>query len=130
MTIKKNAIGLGTPGQTAGALIGGVANNITATGSSQATAALLSMTSNNVVTVGAGSTGVILPPGNGAGDQLQGGDWIRVSNYVSGNAINVYPPLGGKIQNGSLNAAFSVGALKTAEFTCIDGLNFFANLSA
>lgn len=131
MTIKRNAMGLGVPGGTAGALIGGLVNNVTAAGSSsQTTATLLSLGSNQVVTTGGANTGVILPPGNGAGDVLAPGDWMRVANYVSGNAILVYPPLGGKIQNGSLNAAFSVGALKTAEFTSIDGLNFFANLSA
>jgi len=130
MTIKKNAIGLGTPGGTAGALIGGVNAAVTATGSTQATAALLSMTSNNVITVGAASTGVILPPGNGTGDSLSGGDWVRVFNNVSGNAVNVYPPVGGKINGGSTNAAISLSALKPAEFVCIDGLNFFANISA
>lgn len=131
MTIKRNAMGAGTPPNQAGSTIGGLANNITATGSSsQAGSALLSVTSNNVVTVGGANTGVILPPGNGTGDALAPGDWIRVANYVSGNAILVYPPVGGKIQNGTLNASFSVGALKTAEFVCIDGLNFFANLSS
>lgn len=130
MTIKKNAMGNGTPAGQAGSLIGGVNAAVTATGSTQAGAALLTMTSNNVVTVGGASTGVILPPGVGSGDGMVAGDWVRVFNYVSGNAINVYPPTGGKIQNGSANAAFSVGALKSAEFICIDGLNFAVNLSA
>lgn len=130
MTIKKNAMGTGSSGANAGAVIGGANAAITALGSTQATAALLSLTSNNVVTVGGSGTGVILPPGTGTGDPLTAGDWIRVANYVSGNAILVYPPTGGKIQNGSLNAGFSIPALKTGEFTCIDGVNFFVNLSA
>lgn len=130
MTIKRNAMGAGVPAGAASATIGSLNNNITALGSTQATATLLSLASNSVVTVGAGSTGVILPPGNGAGDALSAGDWVRVYNAVAGNAINVYPPLGGKINGGTLNAAISLAALKPAEFICIDGLNFFANISA
>lgn len=130
MTTKRNAMGAGVPAGAANTLIGGVTDNFIATGTTQATAALLTFGSNTVVRTGASNTGVILAPGNGSGDGFFAGDWTRVSNFVAGNAINVYPPVGGKIQNGTTNAAFSVGALKTAEFTCIDGLNFFVNLSA
>lgn len=130
MPIKANILGSGISAQAATSLIGEVANTLTALGTTQLNALLLSKTTNNVVTVGGSGTGVILPPGTGLGDQLQAGDWVRMVNYVSGNAILVYPPFGGKIQNGTLNASFSVAALKTATFTCIDGLNFFVTLSA
>lgn len=127
MTIKSNAMGSGTPGSQAGALVGGVTNNVAAAGASQATATLLAKGSNQIVTTGTG--GVILPPGVGSGDALQAGDWIRVFNYT-GSSINVYPPTGGKIANGSANAAMAVAATKGCEFICIDGANFAANLSA
>lgn len=130
MTVKKNAMGAGCSAGMANTLIGALTNNLTAVGTTQTNALLLGLGSNNVITVGGSGTGVILPPGNGVGDPLAAGDWVRVANFVSGNAILVYPPLGGKIQNGTLNASFSVGALKTCEFVCIDGLNFFANLSS
>ena len=130
MTIKRNAMGAGVSAGAASSTIGSLNNNVVALGSTQATAALLSLASNSVVTVGGSGTGVILPPGNGVGDQLSAGDWIRVFNSVSGNAVNVYPPLGGKINGGTTNAAISLAALKPAEFVCIDGLNYFANLSA
>lgn len=130
MTVKRNAMGAGTPAGQANTLIGGVALTFTATGSTQAGASLLGLGSNTIVTTGGSGTGVILPPGNGAGDSLFAGDWVRVANFVSGNAILVYPPLGGKINNGTTNAALSVGALKAASFVCVDGLNFFAILSA
>ena len=127
MTIKANATGLGTPAGTAGAIIGGVNPAVAAAGTTQATATQLNAISNNFVTTGTG--GVILPPGVTGVINLAAGDWVRVFNY-SGASINVYPGTGGKIANGSANAAFAVGNGKGAEFLCIDGLNFGANLSA
>jgi len=129
MTIKRNAMGVGTPGLQAGALIGGVSDNLTATGSTQAGALLLSLSSDQFVTTTASGTGVILPPGNGNGDQLAPGDLIRVFNYGA-NTLLVYPPVGGKIQNGSTNAGFSIATLKGAEFVNRNGLDFGVNLSA
>lgn len=131
MTIKANATGTGSSASNAGALIGGVSNGVTAaTGSSsQTTAALLPRTSNHVITTGAGNSGVILPPGNGSGDGLAGGDWMNVINYT-GATIIVYPPLGGKLNNGSLNAGLSMTNGKVAQFICIDGTNFAYSLTA
>lgn len=129
MTIKRNATGVGTAPAQASSLIGGVSDNFTATGSTQATAALVPITSNIFVTVGAASTGVILPPGNGTGDSLAAGDWIRVYNYT-GNSILVYPPLGGKLANGSANAGVTIANTKAGEFLCRNGLDFGVNASA
>lgn len=130
MTIKGNAIHLGTPPLQASAIIGGLTNSLTAAGSTQAGATQLQLTSNSVFTTVAAGTGAILPPGiSTITDKLAAGDWIRVINYGA-NALLVYPPTGGAISNGSVNAGFSVAANKNAEFVCIDGTNFFATLSA
>ncbi len=131
MTIKRNATGTGTSAAAAGALIGGVSNGVTAAAgtSSQATAALLPMVSNHIITTGASNSGVILPPGNGTTDGMTAGDWMTVANYT-GNTIIVYPPAGGKLNNGTLNAGLSMTTGKTAIFSCIDGTGFTYVLTA
>jgi hypothetical protein len=124
-------MGSGVSAAAAGSLIGGVSNGATAGAgsSSQATAALLPMATTHIITTGAGNSGVIIPPGNGTTDGLQAGDWMRVANYT-GNTIFVYPPVGGKLNNGSLNAGLSMTNGKVATFTSIDGTNFVYELTA
>jgi hypothetical protein len=46
------------------------------------------------------------------------------------NTLSVYPPTGGKIANGSANAAFSVAANKMATFVNIGSGNWAASVSA
>lgn len=116
--IKANLTGSGLAAQAAINLVGSVANNLTAAGSTQATALLVSADV-NVVTTAASSTGVILP------STLSAGDFLEVVNYGA-NTITVYPPVGGKINNGTLNAGKTVTANSNAIFTCIDNLNFFS----
>lgn len=103
--------------------IGGtVSNNLTAAGSTQGTA--LAVTDDvNISTTTALSTGVILPA------TLAAGDTMTVANYGA-NALAVYPPTGGKINNGSANASVSVAANKSGVFVSIDGTNFIGVLSA
>jgi hypothetical protein len=87
--------------------------------------------SNTVITTTVSGTGdsITLP----AGDQ---GDWVQIVNY-SANAVKVYPPVGWKIHNGSVNASYNIAANKTAIFTQITDPNntavtqeYFAALSA
>lgn len=123
--IKANLTGLGTASQLATVMAGTVTTNLTATGSSQATALLVS-DDINVLTTTASSTGVILRA------NLSAGDSQMVVNYGL-QTLSVYPPGTGKIQNGTASAAFSVATLKTAIFTSVDGGangSFSANLSA
>ena len=88
--------------------------------------------SNTVVTTTVSSTGDSITLTQG--DQ---GDWVTIVNYSS-NTVKVYPPVGWKVHNGSVNAAYSVPAGKTAMFTQItdpftigSGTNeYFATLSA
>lgn len=71
--------------------------------------------------------------GSGTGARLRGdlgpGESQLVFNGGS-NALLVYPPTGGKINAGTTDAGFSVGVGKSAEFFCLDNLNFRSFLSA
>jgi len=122
MAIKSELMARGFSAGQAESVVGIVANTLTAAGSSQATALAIGADI-NIFTTTASSTGAILPSTLGAGDSM------TVVNHGA-NTLSVYPPVGGKIANGSTNAAFSVAATKAATFTCIDNLNFLAELSA
>lgn len=100
---------------------GSIASGLTAAGSTQATALQLTEDTNIVGTTAA-STGVLVPP-------MDPTDTVTVANFGA-NALSVYPPVGGKINNGSANAAVSLPANKGAIITCIDGLNYVMNISA
>lgn len=118
------------PEFTRQAIVGIPSTSLTATGNSQGTALLLPTDFCIFTTVGA-STGAQLPwgvDGTIAGP-LQLGDEITVINHGA-STLSVYPQTGGKIANGSANAAFSVAATKTAYFTYIGSGNFAASLSA
>lgn len=123
MTTLRNLMGTGTAPLAAQATATGIlANTLTATGNSQGTA--LALPSDfNVFTTVAASTGTIMP------SNCLPGDWFTIVNHGA-STLSVYPPSGGKIANGSANAAFSVGANKTAQVICIDPLTFAASLSA
>lgn len=122
MTFKSNLMGLGTPGGQAGAIIGGVAVGLAATGSTAADALLITASNSQYTTVGSG-TGAILP------SYMQPGDYCRVFNNGA-NALLVYPITGAAINNGSANAGFSVAANKSAQFFMLSPTLFGATLSA
>jgi hypothetical protein len=118
----QNLMAYGTPPLLAQAIVGEVANNLTAAGTTQGNALKLSAVT-NVVTTAAASTGVQLP-------STSQGDGIVVAN-LGANALLVYPVVGGAIQGGAANAGFSVAAGKTATFTARDASgNMIAVLSA
>jgi len=91
---------------------------VTATGSTNADAAQLYETVNNVL--GANATkGVILPVPSGKGAQC----WVK--NDDTANAVlKVYPSSGQKINGGSADAALSMAAKTFAWFYSIDGANW------
>jgi len=128
MPLQSNLMGAGCPALQAQASVGILNNNsnaLTATGSSQGTALALPSDFNIFTTVAA-STGTILPA---SGPQCNPGDTYIVVNHGA-NALSVYPPTGGKIANGSANAAISVAATKTATFLSLGSGNFAASVSA
>lgn len=101
----------------------------TATGTTQATALLVTTEYFEVGTAPA-SSGVILPTPQQVGG-LQPGDRFTVVNHGA-NALTVYPPVGGKIANGATNAGVSLAAGKAGVFfvTTASLLQFAAQLSA
>lgn len=126
MPTQGNLLGANCPPLQAQAFVGLFTNSLTATGSSQGTA--LAIPSDFVVfTTVAASTGGILPASTG--NVAQPGDTYIVVNHGA-NALSVYPPNGGKIANGSTNAAFSVAASKTAWFLSLGSGNWAALVSA
>lgn len=117
-----NMMGTGTPAAQALAIGGIVADTLTATGSTQATALGLPSNVNRFTTVAA-STGTILPA------TAQPSDEFVVANSGA-NALLVYPPTGAAIAGGAANAGFSVAAAKSAYFFCISPTFFGVLLSA
>lgn len=96
----------------------------TATGTTQATALPVTTDYFELGTVASGS-GVVLPTSAQVG-ALTPGDRFTVVNHGA-NAVLVYPPLGGKVANGAVNAALSLAAGKVGVyFVTSAALNQFA----
>lgn len=101
-------------------------SGLTATGSTQATALLITSCS-NIINTAAASTGVRLP---GATESRAGvGDIIAVYN-LGANALAVYPPVGGTINLIAVNTALSVPTGKAALFSPLGNGNYLYFLSA
>ena len=114
----KSLVAAGISGLAAAAITGNAANNLTAAGTTQATALLLPSDVNRFTTVAA-SSGTILPP-------MNAGDWTVIYNGGA-NALAVYPPVGGVINQGATNAAYSVTTTnRTAIVFCVDALTYVA----
>jgi hypothetical protein len=122
MALSQRITTSGLSAVNAQAIQGTVANGLTATGNSQATALALSADINYVTTVAA-STGVILPP-------MNPGDSINIYNKGA-NTLAVYPPVGGAINSVATNGAYNVATTTPyAELYCITPLIYIASQSA
>lgn len=129
MPIKSKLTGLGMPAALATNIAGTVNTSEAGAGSSNTDATLLSFDDFHIISSGANNSGVILPPGNGSGSSLSAGDTMSVTNYI-GNTLKIYPPLGGKLNNGTANVAISITDKKSVVASCIDSLNFTVDVSA
>lgn len=119
----KNIMGAGVAPLVAQMINGTASDGLVATGSTQGTA-LLCPSDVNVFTTVAASTGAQLQNNPAPGDE------VIVAN-LGANTLSVYPALGGAIQTGAANAAFSVAAGKTCKFIARTGSsNWIALLSA
>jgi hypothetical protein len=94
---------------------GDVQDNVTAAGSTQGTATLVTG-AHVIVTTAAASTGVILPP-------AELGAEVTVKN-LGANAVLVYPATGGAINALAANAGFSVAAAGQGRFLGRNNLNW------
>jgi hypothetical protein len=123
MPTQRNLIGTGCAPAQAQASVGIPATGLTAVGSTQGTALVLPSDA-NVISTAAASTGAILPACGATGNAYGLFDTIIVVNHGA-NAILLYPPVGGQIANGTVNAGLSVPANKTATVYVV-GANLYA----
>lgn len=129
MTIKSKLTGSGFSAQQAINAAGTVITTEAGAGTTAPGATLLSLDDYHVISTGSNNSGVILPPGNGTGTGMSAGDQMSVINYT-GNSLIVYPPLGGKANNGSANAGITISNGKSCDCYCIDNINFAVSSSA
>lgn len=86
-----------------------LARGLTATGTSSQANAFPIVAENNIFTTVAANSGARLPIG------LNSHRVFRIRN-AGANALLVYPPVGGRVNGGAVNAAFSVAANTTFTF--------------
>lgn len=123
MGFAKNLMGTGMPAaMAAGDFVSQVATGLTSTGTTQATALTIQADANFVSTVASG-TGVILYNG-------MIGDSCFVFNDNGANALTVYPPTGGKVNNLATNAGFLLAANTSVLCIKVTATRWFAMLSA
>lgn len=124
MAIKAHLTGLGMPAQLAAATVGGVTAGLVAAGTTHADALQLPLSSICYILTAASNSGAILPPGNGSGDGLSAGDSMVIFNADS-NTMLLYPPAGGKLNNGTATTGtVSIPTHTSVRATCLDNLNF------
>lgn len=129
MTFRKEMVSAGMAPSEAVAASGSFETGVNLTGFAGQGARYVTA-ANTVVNTTVATTGdsITLP-------NCEQGDWLVICNY-SGSPVKVYPPVGWKIHNAAVNAAYSIAANKTAMFTQITDpakggtQEFFAALSA
>ena len=104
------------------ACVGSIESGITAAGTTQATAYQLSKVISNVTTAALNS-GVVVPTGAAAGDQ------VLVRNGGA-NALAVYPVGTATINGAGAGVALSLAVGKTCQLVCLDGSNWIGTAGA
>lgn len=97
------------------------ASGISASGTTQGTATIISNQTNEFTTVAAGSGGILPSP--------EQGEFIFIAN-AGANALNVYPASGHSLNALAANTAFSLPAGKNALFWAATASKWYVNLSA
>jgi hypothetical protein len=114
MAILKNLMGTGVPGGTAIAINGTSAVGQAATGATQGAqpveAEIVAYSSSTA------NYGPTLPAG-------AAGDTYVIGNNTA-NTISVWPPVGGVIQAGAVDAADTILTNRSAIYVCLGGLNY------
>lgn len=128
MPTQSNLLGSGCPPLQCQASLGIVSNNLTAVGTTQGTALVLP-SDFNIITTAAASTGAILPIAGNVTNVVQVPDSIIVVNHGA-NPVLIYPPVGGKVANGTTNAGLSLGSLKTGTYNCVGPNLYSAQISS
>lgn len=105
-------------------LTGSRQRNVAATGSTQTDAAIIGANV-NIISGADGTKGVALRKPKGLTSKLTVYVALVYSSAAT-NALLVYPPVGGTINNGAVNAALSIAAQKPAIFWSVNGTDFIA----
>ena len=114
MAILKNLMGSGVPGGTAIAINGTSAVGQAATGATQGAQPIeAEIVAYSTSTASCGPT---LPAGSA-------GDTYFIGNNTA-NTMNVWPPVGGVIQAGAVDAADTILTARSAIYVCLGGLNY------
>ena len=121
---KTKFTGLGASSFLANVMAAGtVSNTLSASGSSSQANSALVLDDVNVYTTAASNSGARLPLGSAAGD-------VFFIGNQDANTMLIYPPTGGKLNNGSANASVSLPTVKPALCISIDGTSYIVNISA
>jgi len=115
MSYPSRCMGVGMAAALTEQVCGDVQDNVTAAGSTQGTATLVTG-AHVIVTTAAASTGVILPP-------AELGAEVTVKN-LGANALLVYPATGGAINALAANAGFSIAAGGQGRFLGRNNINW------
>lgn len=102
---------------------GQVQNTQSATGSSSQANSFAIYEDVTIFTTAASNSGARLPSGTNPGDAF------IISNNDT-NTMLVYPPVGGVINNGTLNASVNLTTKKCGMWISIDGTNYTGGLFA
>lgn len=102
-----------------GFFVGGVSPSVTATGTTQVTAVELISAVNNVSTVAAGETGVLLPV-------AVPGVRVLVRNSDATTTLNIYPASGAQINALAANTALTLAAGETIELFAISATQWYS----
>lgn len=122
MPLRSNLMQSGAAPSLARAICGQSSGALTLAGTLQADAVALPAAVNIIGTASANQGGILRADLNVGEEQV-------VIN-TTGATIKVYPPIGGKINGGSANAAVSIPTLKRADFMCTTaGLDFYYTIS-
>lgn len=121
MSASLELIGLGVPARQAGSL-GNLPSAKTGVGTANTTATPIT-TNFTVLTASGGATAFILPA-----IPVGGGPLVVINQ--SGTTALVFPPIGGNIQGGGTDTAFSVATNKCVMFFKFSALLWAANLTA
>lgn len=115
MSYPSRCMGVGMAAALTEQVCGDIQDNVTAAGSTQGTATLVTG-AHVIVTTAAASTGVILPP-------AELGAEVTVKN-LGANALLVYPATGGAINALAANAGFSIAAGGQGRFLGRNNINW------
>lgn len=119
MPIKAKDTALGMRAEMANVVVGTVLPGLTAAGTNQATAYVLTLDDNHVFTTVAAGTGCVFR------STYAPGDTVRIANFGA-NPLNVYPASGGTINTGSADAPVQIIPGWNGNFTAITATTWFA----